>query len=338
MLTGQGLSQSSGRAASLFIRAVGSEDKARCLEDAISQVRSGRVDMREIFFADARSFRGLPESSMAYWLTPRIRALFRESPRFGDDGRSVKQGLATSDDWRYLRLWSEVDAQKLLSAPEERDRDVLLTLIEAGKYWTPLAKGGMYSPFYADLPLVVNWRGDGAEVKATVCHRYPYLDGKWQWVVKNSDVYFLPGLTYPRRLHRLAPVPLPAGAIISVRGSGIYSAEMDALTALALCFSMPFDSFVKVSLGRFGHPQFDAAPICSAPVPENMPRRHAGLSSCALRGIEVARRADSAAEISHVFRLPGLLQTSGSPSSRAPPPGSLASTIPSANSARFSQR
>jgi hypothetical protein len=41
------------------------------------------------------------------------------------------------------------------------------------KLWVPLAKGGDYSPYYADLHLVVNWKNDGEEIKS--------------WVVSNAS-------------------------------------------------------------------------------------------------------------------------------------------------------
>ena len=74
-----------------------------------------------------------------------MRRLFQELRPFESEGRAVKQGLATADDFRFVRLWTEVPPEKI------------------GTKWFPFAKGGAYSPYYADLHLVVNWengRGD----------------------------------------------------------------------------------------------------------------------------------------------------------------------------------
>ncbi len=42
-------------------------------------------------------------------------------------------------------------------------------------------------------PLLVQWAGEGKQIKAEICKRYPYLKGKWEWVAKNSEWYGQPG-------------------------------------------------------------------------------------------------------------------------------------------------
>jgi hypothetical protein len=59
-----------------------------------------------------------------------------------------------------------------------------------GKRWVPFAKGGEYSPYYADIHLVVNWDGRAGRFKEWICERYPYLNGNWEWVARTPASTF----------------------------------------------------------------------------------------------------------------------------------------------------
>ena len=129
----------------LFLRLLEAEDKGAALESTLALWRDGQ-ETSLTFEPDPATFSEVPGAPFAYWVSNRIRALFRELPPFESDGRTVKQGLATADDFRFVRAWWEVDPGTL------------------GKKWFPFAKGGKYSPFYADVHLVVNWEDGGREI------------------------------------------------------------------------------------------------------------------------------------------------------------------------------
>ena len=95
-----------------------------------------------------------------------------------------------------------------------------------GKRWAPFAKGGAYSPFWADIHLVVDWENDGERIKDEVNRKYPYLKGKVNWVVKNQSYYFRPGLTWPARTASGFGIRvLPAGTIFGHQGPAVMPAE-----------------------------------------------------------------------------------------------------------------
>ena len=85
----------------------------------------------------------------------------------------------TGDDYRFTRRFWELH-------PSSINQDK----------WVPFSKGEKLIRFFYDIDLVVDWRNDGKNIKEYVTGKYPYLKGKWQWVVKNSDFYFKEGLTY----------------------------------------------------------------------------------------------------------------------------------------------
>ena len=86
----------------LFIRLLHHEDKGAALAERIAALREGRVD-GDVYTVDPKSFRQVPNTPFCYWVSERVRRLFTELPPFESEGRTVKQGLATADDFRFVR-------------------------------------------------------------------------------------------------------------------------------------------------------------------------------------------------------------------------------------------
>ena len=89
----------------VFLRALEAEDKAAALCAAISDPAATQGRLR--FEVDPESFASVPRSPFAYWVSDRVRRLFTELPPFEAEGRTAKQGLATADDFRFVRAWWE---------------------------------------------------------------------------------------------------------------------------------------------------------------------------------------------------------------------------------------
>lgn len=199
-----------------FLRLLKSEDKEAALAYAISSIRSGTPDPVTVFPLDPTKFSKVPNSPFAYWVDDEIRELFTKLPPFEGEGRTVRVGLQTGDDFRFVRAWWEVPAEHRLDAGNGPDWREDLPAFQAwcrkrthqGKYWAPFAKGGEYSPYYADIHLVVNWKDEGEEMKA--------FSGS---VIRNEDFYFRPGVTWPKvTISGLSVRPFHAGQIFSVGG------------------------------------------------------------------------------------------------------------------------
>lgn len=128
----------------------------------------------------------------------------------------IKQGLATSNNERFVRYFWEVPPK------------------EIGVNWQPYIKGKGTTRWYHPLEHVVLWQNNGKAVKEAVNQAYPYLKGKVQWVVKNEDYYFKPGLTFSFvNASALAVRQMPAGCIFDVGGSAIFPTAIDEYLLLA---------------------------------------------------------------------------------------------------------
>ena len=228
---------------SVFLRVLADDDKASALRRAIG---SGRDDSR--FEVEAETFKTVHGSPFAYWVVEEVRRLFQTLPQFESHERTAKQGLATADDFRFLRLWTE--------APTGAYRAT----------WFPFAKGGKFSPFYADLHLLVNWADNGRELKAWADPLYG--NSGWSRIIKSTQLYFKPGLTWPLRTHRFAPYPLPKDSIFSVRGYSAFVPNDQLLPTLAVFNSGVFDYLFKISLGWFSRPEFIVGLLNRLPWPE----------------------------------------------------------------------
>ena len=105
----------------IFLRLLRDEDKAQALAEAIAALREGRRLESMTYPVLPASFRQVPGSPFAYWVSERIRRLFTELPAFESDGRAVRQGLQTSDDFRFVRAWWEVPSECILDGANGPD-------------------------------------------------------------------------------------------------------------------------------------------------------------------------------------------------------------------------
>lgn len=111
------------------------------------------------FQAKQKDFEKIPGSPIAYWVSDKIREIFEKNQKLGDIGEA-KQGLATADNSRFLRLWNEVNYTKIgYNMPNSQEA------LESKKKWFPYNKGGEFRKWYGNQEYLVNWENDGYEIK-----------------------------------------------------------------------------------------------------------------------------------------------------------------------------
>lgn len=269
----------------LFLRMLQDEDKASALDGALAAMRRGETDAH-VFEVAPEDFAQVPGAPFAYWVSEDLRSIFSREERFESSERTAKQGLATADDFRFVRLWWEVAHQSL------------------GKDWYVFAKGGAYSPFYADLHLVVNWSGKGRELGA--------FAGS---VIRNPQFYFRPGLTWPLRSGNLSFRAVPAGGVFGHKGPCAFvhgDPQQGLLALIAVCSSKAFGYLVRLQTARTELAQsFEVGLIQQTPVPA-LGAEEIQLAEHARQAWSIKRSLDTATETSHAFWLPALLQGLGS--------------------------
>ncbi len=271
-----------------FLRLLAEGDKAEALSQACTRLRQGAPDPRR-FEVAPESFDAVPGKPFAYWVSSAIRNSFKNFPAFEGDGRTAKVGLATADDFRFLRIWFETNSKGTPSCRE----------------WPSFAKGGGFSQYYADIPLVLNWRKSGAELKESVIAQHGNAGKR----VYNEEFYFKPSITWPLRSHRFSPQALPAECIFSVRGYTAHPKRGEELATLAVFGSSGFDYLFKTALGRFGYPEFIVGILQILPWAQPNELVELKLAALAKDAWSLKRLLDSVTETSHAFLLPAALRS-----------------------------
>ena len=130
----------------IFFRLLESDDKGTALHQAIAQLTIGNPNS-DTFLVEPTSFQQVPGSPFAYWVSEEIRNVFQRVGRLENEQRITKQGLATADDFRFIRVFWEVPQQNLNQ-----------------NLYLDFAKGGSFSRFYSDIFLSVNWLDSGSQI------------------------------------------------------------------------------------------------------------------------------------------------------------------------------
>ncbi len=227
--------------ATIFIRLLQDESKQAGLSQAIDQVTAG-TQAPNCFVLNPLLFSHIPLSPFAYWVNTRVRKLFTQLPSLAAAGLDAQSGASTMDDFRFLRCWWETKPE--LAA---RSREDTLN----GLRWVPFAKGGAYSPYYANTELSIDWQNDGEVLKETIS-RYRGSRGwgyQWTAALNGYKKYFRAGLTWPRRsTSGFSPRILAAGMIFGDKGPACFVPPGLEYAALGILFSQTYQRLIEISL------------------------------------------------------------------------------------------
>jgi len=297
--------------------AVPIDDKGDALRALVQEVNAGvsRGDVKretvkrkdaggEVFAVDPADFGQIPGSPFAYWVGDSIRRLFKTLPSLAEHGISAQHGASSKSDFRFLRLAWEVP-------PETIGKD---------RRWVNFAKGGQYSPYYANVHLLINWENDAEEIKTYLTERYPYLNGQTGWILHPENSYFHPGLTWPRRTTSgLSVRAMPSGCIFADKGPAAFVVNDQTetlLTLLAVMSSAIFETLFKLQLGAAtaAARSYEVGLIQRIPIPDltHHPSR-APLAALALEAHDLQRDRDRDDETTHAFCIPGLARHRDAP-------------------------
>lgn len=137
-----------------------------------------------------RDFLALDGAPLNYRSIALVAHIFREAPALEPAWGIARQGKATGDDPRWVRLWWE-------------------TVGIRG--WVPFAKGGEFARFYADLSLVIDWKPEHRDALKDSGNGLP-----------SEELYFKPGITWPRAGGVFSARILPPGAVFADKGPVVF--------------------------------------------------------------------------------------------------------------------
>jgi hypothetical protein len=167
------------------------------------------------------AFEVIPGRPLVYWWRGEDLQAFVAYPLLGTVA-AIRQGMATSDNPRFVRQLHEVDARRVLVS-----RSPLGPVVQTT--WAPYIKGGQAQAWFGPLEDIVQWARNGLEVKT---YNEIVGGGSHSRNVKNEDRYFTLGVAFSpigsrfsARRHRFA-------SIIGHMGSSAFTHDLATTTAL----------------------------------------------------------------------------------------------------------
>jgi len=156
-------------------------------------------------------FDNIPGNPIAYWINNDLINCFKNN-KIMDIG-SVKSGLSTGDNNRFLRYWYEVNFEKIGFSIKSAD-ETKNSLFK----WFPHNKGGEFRKWYGNQEYVVNWENNGEEIRNIKDSR-----GKLKSRPQNIPYYFKKALTWSRISSSNFGVRFsPPGFVFDVNGPSLF--------------------------------------------------------------------------------------------------------------------
>ena len=132
------------------------------------------------------SFKSIVGHPIGYWVSEKGLKPFNNQIIINDVA-TPRQGMATSDVNRFIRIWFEVSQEKI-GFNMSNQQEAILSRCK----WFPHNKGGGIRKWYGNNYYVVNWENDGQEVLSFAKQLY---DSPTR-TIKNISYYFKPSITW----------------------------------------------------------------------------------------------------------------------------------------------
>jgi len=124
-------------------------------------------------------FEKIPGMPIVYWLSANLLDVYEKGTALGDIA-APRKGNSTSDNARFLRVWHEVEQDKMNLGAKEINTEETFT-----KRWFPYNKGGGFRKWYGFQEFLIDWYNDAQAIR-----EIPTA------VIANYQYFMKPGLTW----------------------------------------------------------------------------------------------------------------------------------------------
>ena len=157
--------------------------------------------------AKQSNFSKIPGSPVAYWASAEVVKAFSRNKTI-DECAFPRQGLATGNNDRFLRLWTEILFSDIMRNAKDHDE-----FFASKKKYVPYNKGGAYRKWYANLEWVIRFDKPNYNVLQTVGNHLP-----------SKEFYFHESITWSKVTSGgLSMRYIPQGAVFDVAGCSIFA-------------------------------------------------------------------------------------------------------------------
>jgi len=140
----------------------GHQNQAPKTLEAINNKRCGWF-----YSVNQNNFMSIPGIPIAYWVSEKTIKLLTDSEKVGDRAET-KQGCATGDNNRFLRVWHEVSMIKI-----GFNFAKLNAALISGKKWFPINKGGDFRRWYGNQDYVIAFDKENYEALSNMGNHLP---------------------------------------------------------------------------------------------------------------------------------------------------------------------
>jgi len=226
-------------------------------------------------------FEAVEAAPLSYQVSSLVRGAYNEMPAISDIATAC-QGLSTSSDTDFVRLWHEVDVQMSSWAQLSRDGT-------AESKWFPYNKGGDFRKWYGNIGFVLNWEDEGREIKKR----------KPKSVIRNERFYLQESISWQDYTIGASSFRFyPEGFIFATNAHSAFARDSEAtLAILGFCNSVVLSAVAAaVSPGlHFNSGYFALVPFSTKHIP-------ATAASISAKAVELARADWNAYERSWDFK------------------------------------
>lgn len=197
---------------------------------------------------------------IAYWISEKIFKVF-ETHNPLDKLAAVKNGMSTTDNDRFTRLWYETDHIKIgfnyKNAAEA-------TLTNSNKKWFPYNKGGLFRRWYGNFVQVVNWQDDGKQIKKAA-------EGATGGRIVSEEYFFRDSISWSKvSTGKYAVRWYCNGFIFDVAGPSIFSSNLKLEYILGLLNSRVNNVFIEQLSPTIN---YEGGQIGAFPILENIAKK-----------------------------------------------------------------
>ena len=200
------------------------------------------------------NFSKIPGSPIAYWASKNMLSDFESGIQLKNIAYP-RQGMATTDNNRFLRLWFELENWNIdFCAKSESDTFKLAK-------WFPYNKGGDFRKWYGNNDYVVNFKNGGKEV-CDYIDSHSAVNHKGR--VINRERYFNPSVTWSKiSSGTIAFRYKPEGHIFDVAGTSIFGTDDTLKKMIAI-----LNTSVTMQILKMISPtlNYEVGHICSIPI------------------------------------------------------------------------
>jgi type II restriction/modification system DNA methylase subunit YeeA len=213
-----------------------------------------RIKAGSISWSKQSNFQKISGAPIAYWVSEPVFKCFEKYTPI-EKLAHVKNGMSTTDNDRFTRLWYEVDFSRI-GLGKQNGKDAKSSATK----WFPYNKGGLFRRWFGNFLQIVNWESDGREIKKAA-------EGASGGRIVSEEYFFRESISWSKvSSGKFAVRRYDDGFIFDVAGPSIFTDHLD------------FYFFIGLLNSKINHPcleqlsptiNFEAGQVSSFPVNKN---------------------------------------------------------------------